>query len=148
MLAKRFFYVCAGLLCLALAYQLGVGKAQGQGGGTLSSGDFFYRGLYALTPDGRIYSRGTDFPSNPWTLGRTVPVTSRAVALRVESGAVFPNPFFYVFTEDGTVFECDGYYGACSSTNAFTGPTPATPETWGSVKARYRQPASAAPQDR
>ena len=27
MLAKRFFYVCAGLLCLALAYHLGARTA-------------------------------------------------------------------------------------------------------------------------
>lgn len=27
MFTKRFFYACAGLLCLALAYQLGVGDA-------------------------------------------------------------------------------------------------------------------------
>ena len=30
MLAKRFFYVCAGLLCLALAYHLGASSAAAQ----------------------------------------------------------------------------------------------------------------------
>ena len=30
MFAKRFFYVCAGLLCLALAYHLGATNAAAQ----------------------------------------------------------------------------------------------------------------------
>src|SRR5881397_3487793 len=30
MVAKRFFYVCAGLLCLALAYHLGATSARSQ----------------------------------------------------------------------------------------------------------------------
>ena len=33
MLAKRFFYVCAGLLCLALAYHLGATSATAQAPG-------------------------------------------------------------------------------------------------------------------
>lgn len=32
MLAKRFFYVCAGILCLALAYHLGSTNAAAQAG--------------------------------------------------------------------------------------------------------------------
>lgn len=36
MSAKRFFYVCAGLMCLACAYHLGAATAQAQGGKTLS----------------------------------------------------------------------------------------------------------------
>lgn len=30
-MAKRFFYVCAGLLCLVIAYQLGATRASAQG---------------------------------------------------------------------------------------------------------------------
>jgi len=33
MVAKRFFYVCAGILCLALAYHLGAQSATAQSGG-------------------------------------------------------------------------------------------------------------------
>ena len=31
-MAKRFFYLCAGVLCLAFAYHLGVTNATAQGG--------------------------------------------------------------------------------------------------------------------
>jgi len=31
-MAKRFFYVCAGILCLAFAYHLGATNARAQGG--------------------------------------------------------------------------------------------------------------------
>jgi hypothetical protein len=31
MVAKRFFYVCVGILCLAFAYHLGAGRAAAQG---------------------------------------------------------------------------------------------------------------------
>ena len=30
-MSKRFFYVCAGLLCLAIAYQMGASRATAQG---------------------------------------------------------------------------------------------------------------------
>lgn len=31
-MAKRFFFICAGILCLALAYHLGASNATAQGG--------------------------------------------------------------------------------------------------------------------
>jgi hypothetical protein len=33
MVAKRFFYICAGILCLALAYHFGAMNAQAQASG-------------------------------------------------------------------------------------------------------------------
>jgi hypothetical protein len=33
-MAKRFFYICAGILCLAFAYHLGASSATAQGGVT------------------------------------------------------------------------------------------------------------------
>ena len=100
MVAKRFFHVCAGILCLALAYHLGAQNATAQA------------------------------PGNPVV-------------------AAEPN---MVYTANG-----DAYYRSSSSGpvfswafvgNVFGGPTPATQETWGGVKARYRQSAPAAPQDK
>ena len=38
MVAKRFFYVCAGLLCLALAYHSGARNAAAQGPGNTAVG--------------------------------------------------------------------------------------------------------------
>ena len=99
MLAKRFFYVCAGLLCLALAYHLGARSATAQA------------------------------PGNP-------------IAAAPATG--------YVFTANG-----DLYYSPDPPTqpysflrNVFSGATPAAHETWGGVKARYRQPATVAPKDK
>ena len=53
----------------------------------------------------------------------------------------------YVMTSSGDVFERDMGSSSCQATSALqpmgnvwsgSGPTPAKPETWGSVKARYR----------
>jgi hypothetical protein len=134
-MAKKFFYVCAGLLCLAGAYALGARKAGAQGGCQIVAGDTYNTEEFAATADGRIYARG---PNGPWTLGRSVPVTSPVVSLVVQFGQIPPNPFFYVYCQDGTVWECDGYSGISTSTNVCSGPVPANQRSWGAVKERYR----------
>jgi hypothetical protein len=58
-MAKRFFYVCLGLLALAAAYHLGASSAQSQATGTFVSlapgpGDGS-REMYALTSNGDFY---------------------------------------------------------------------------------------------
>src|SRR5438046_2987476 len=64
MLAKRFFYVCAGLLCLALALLATPGPAQAEGGyvyvsqwGSLGSGNgqFYYPAAVAMDVAGNVY---------------------------------------------------------------------------------------------
>jgi len=108
MLAKQFFCVCAGILCLALAYHLGAVSATAQAGSTVSGFAVQYATIQSsayfavMTPNGDIYGRG----------------------LSVEGA-------------DGIL----EYFG-----NFWSGaPTPATQETWGGVKARYRP---AAPQEK
>ena len=69
MIAKRFFYVCAGILCLALAYHLGASSATAQSAAGQSNSrvitgfavdhDYFY----VITPDGDIY-RQTNHPND------------------------------------------------------------------------------------
>jgi len=103
MLAKRFFYVCAGLLCLSLAYHLGARSATAQAGASVSGFATWNGVLYVLTPSGVVY----------W---------------RQQSGTAM-TPLV-------------------SLGNFWESPTPATRETWGGVKARYRQSAPAAPQDK
>ena len=102
--ARSFFYVCAGLLCLALAYHLGARSATAQVGSSnpvvaafLNNGDS--RQQWAYTANGDVYYTGD--------AGRTW----------IRLG------------------------------NVFSAPTPATQETWGGVKARYR-PGAAATQDK
>lgn len=99
MVAKRFFYVCAGILCLALAYHFGAQSATAQAGNAI---------------------------------------------MVAEPG--------YVYMSNGDVYARSGYPAPQSWTfagNIFSGPTPATRETWGGVKAKYLPEGTAKPtQDR
>lgn len=93
MVAKRFFYVSAGILSLALAYHFGATTATAQAPGNPVVGVTAITGaLYAVTASGDTY----------WT------------------------------NTGGTTWTLRG--------NVFGGspPTPATQESWGQVKARYR----------
>ena len=99
MFAKRFFYVCAGLLCLAIAYHLGARSAAAQSGSPVSGLTVTNVGcggaVYVLTPNGDLYARG---------------------------------------------LTCNGMTGSVPAFqgNFWSGATPTTQETFGSVKARYR----------
>ncbi|OGF08046.1 MAG: hypothetical protein A2W00_09095 [Candidatus Eisenbacteria bacterium RBG_16_71_46] len=61
-MAKRFFYVCAGFLCLALAYHLGATSATAQAGAkgqirhVQAAGDY----LWVVTDNDEIYSLNRD----------------------------------------------------------------------------------------
>ena len=96
--ARTFFYVCAGLLCLAVAYHLGATSATAQA------------------------------PGNP--------------VVAAEPGLVY--------TANGDAYARSGFIPSTFTFagNVFSGPTPATRETWGGVKARYRPGATATPQDK
>jgi hypothetical protein len=147
MVAKRFFYICAGILCLALAYQLGAVTALGQGGNTLIAAALPAGGagspvLYGLASNGALYNKV--ICCDTWRYsGMTFPISGRVVDFEVDPGtAINPNPTYYVFTEEGNVFACTALSG-CSQENVFTGPTPATHETWGEIKSKYREGAKA-----
>jgi hypothetical protein len=87
MIAKRFFYVCAGLLCLAVVYHLGARNAGAQSGGTIVAAIHNPNGqgsALALAGNGDVYEgqasgsiwtyRGNVFagptPARGETLGR------------------------------------------------------------------------------
>jgi hypothetical protein len=59
--ARAFFFVCAGLLCLALAYHLGATSAKAQSGDrTIAAANFGACGSYGvqgfvMTPNGDVY---------------------------------------------------------------------------------------------
>ena len=104
MVAKRFFYVCAGLLCLALAHHFGAQSATAQSGQTVAAAFPYSAGVLVLTTNGDTFYRG---------------------------------------------FGPYAYFGAAvPAGNFWDAPTPATQETWGGVKARYRQGAGAATRDK
>ena len=96
--AKVFLYVCAGLLCLALAYHFGATSATAQAGSSVA--------------------------------GFTVQANG---------------PFAWVMTPTGDIYRCGIYgdgldprYPATLLGNFWSGATPVQQETWGAVKARYR----------
>ena len=134
MVAKRFFYVCAGILCLALAYHFGAVRAEGQAAGfrILDSNNLLVGAagtIYEIGPVGwRSYlGRGNTAPP--------VPVSS----LVQYNGCS-------AVTEAGEGWQCNGNTGEWTSIGFLPGATPATHETWGGVKARYRPGAGAATQ--
>jgi hypothetical protein len=85
-MAKRFFYVCAGLLCLALTYHLGARSADATDSKRVAGfavaqrlGDPEDRELYVLTDSGDVYfalfstlhmSVASDRLGNFWTGGK------------------------------------------------------------------------------
>ena len=60
-MAKRFFYVCTGLLCLALAYHLGARSATAQAGSAVSGMAVANVGcgaeVFVLAPNGDVFRR-------------------------------------------------------------------------------------------
>jgi hypothetical protein len=132
-MARRFFYVCAGLLMLAIAYHLGATSATAQasaviGGIGCSPG--------SLTPNislvvNRVVYRGTGnqyafqmLPPLP-----PIPGTSPVVALDASCCG-------FALLENGDVWAGGGptwsYVG-----NVLSGATTAAQKSWGQVKAKY-----------
>ena len=83
-MAKRFFYVCAGILCLAAAYNLGARSATAQQGSAVSGIAVASVGcgaeVFVLTPNGDVFRRpyscgalsgSTGFVGNFWGGGPT-----------------------------------------------------------------------------
>lgn len=72
-MAKRFMYVCLGILALAVAYHLGAAKAESYSGSPFVSLHSYNAGsgsspwaLYAVTEDGTIYVTTGSGGVAPW----------------------------------------------------------------------------------
>src|SRR5262249_27583235 len=140
MVAKRFFYLSAGLLCLALAYHLGAQSAKAQGQTVEIAGV----NVEESTP-GYAGTVGRIISTFPYTGTEPVPGTSPIVAVAYNRGNVYAelaNGDCYV----NCASSC-GNPGWVRVGNVFGKTTPATQETWGEIKARYRAGAGAATQD-
>ena len=184
---KGFFYVvCAGILCLALAFNASVAAAQSGaepasivlGYALMTNGDWYtgdYRNIpmnwtyygnlfavagrapgtqrfvgaagpnntdgaaYAITQGGDWYGVGTFLGNIPAIAGRSLG------ADEFMDIGYDPSPFsrgYFAITRAGDLFasyNCAGGLSAwCFFGNIFGGSTPASSETWGSVKARHR----------
>ena len=123
-MARKFFYVCSGILMLALAYHLGASTAGAQGAQgaqfrVLDSSQMYVESggqVYYLTATG--WAQPSGLPP--------VPVSSLVAGHA---------PYI---TQEGTGWWLDGYQNEWRSFRLPGGPIPAQRETWGQVKARYR----------
>jgi hypothetical protein len=147
-MARKFFYVCAGLFLLALSYQLGVTTAHGQAGATVADADDPGLGSYAVTSSGAVYlsQYGSILAIGPrWNLIGTIPTSSPIVHIEHagDSGgqsvahAFAENGDFYVSADGGRTWSLHG--------NVFGSPTPALHESWGSLKSRFAPKSTPAP---
>ena len=139
--ARAFFFVCAGLLCLALAYHLGARSAGAQAGGGIECAtveSVANGGNAAFAVINRyVYAKG--FGGEPWRVGlyasEPIPGASRVMACGVR----------YVILEDGSLYAWDGVEGGSGSWRLeqqfLTGATPAIQQSFGQLKAKYATPA-------
>lgn len=129
MAAKRFFYVCAGLFLLAGAFALGAQSVRASG--TIECANFVFSTGTAVVDRRIVYQ---EYNHQMQTVPDPIPGSSPVIAC-APAGAVL---------ENGDVWHTN-YSGPGSSTdwtlvgNLLTGKaTPATKETWGDLKLRYR----------
>ena len=147
-MARKFFYVCAGMLMLALAYHLGASTAHGQGAGSVLDADDPGLGSYVVTSSGRVYFAlyGTNLaPAPRWTPKGTI--LSVAPIVRIQGAGTGPTGIdvVHAFDADGNFYvSADGGATWVRRGNVFGAPTPALNSSWGQVKARYA-PSTAAP---
>jgi hypothetical protein len=144
-MARKFFFVSVGVLCLALTYHLG---ARNVGAQTPPLTDVA-RGTYELTGGDQVpmpvYSDGT--PALPsecsylitgYTGGFSIPSPYVMEGVRVDvlNGASSPSLEAYFWNEQGRSFPASATITVLAiRTNA---PTISRHETWGGVKERYR----------
>jgi hypothetical protein len=133
--ARAFFFVCAGLLCLALAYHLGARSAGAQSGGGVECAAVDGSALYAVI-NRYVYHR--DPGAGDWQIrlyaSEPIPGASRVMAC----GA------YHVILEDGSLYVWDGVGGGSGSWRLEqqfpTGATPAQSISIGQLKAKYATP--------
>ena len=143
MVAKRFFYVSAGLLSLALAYHVGARSATAQLG-LVEAGKIDVSisgtGIYTCAVGRTFY---TDYAGT--AISVPVPGSARIVATGLGSRgytAMLENGDLYWFNQEPSVVAWQ-YLG-----NMLGSATPVTRETWGGVKARYRPEGTAKQADK
>lgn len=130
-MARKFFYVSAGILMLTLSYNLGASRALAQSGHRLVHGEAWNPSgvdengqLWAIQSNGS-YASGPIQPPRAGTI------------IDVSIGIAGGSPSGTVLYDDGDIFRLDQGSWA-HVTNVFAGATAATPTTLGRVKATYR----------
>ena len=143
-MAKKFFYVCAGLFVMALAFAAGASMVRAQSSGIVTSwvGQSGQSGAYvAVAVLGRslVYSAQGAVPGVLGSPASTPPVPGSAAIISVGVTARSDVPFMAML-ETGEVYEYNNGSAQWSYAGGVLGaPTPATSATWGQVKDRYRK---------
>jgi hypothetical protein len=138
MLAKRFFYTCAWLLCLIATYQVATRSAAAQTCGQMLSIARFSKpgcyGLIAMDLSGQAYEQCGGAWEPTWRVPGTPamlmtnPSDTREVFVLMDNGDVY-----WGHTDPGLSAWPPRLTG-----NVCAGPTSAHSSTWGHLKARYR----------
>lgn len=137
MLAKLFFFVCGGLLCLAFSYHLGAQRAEGQSTGAVVAADDPGLGSFAVTSNADVYFAlySSEAANSPhWTRMGRIPTSSSIVHIE-EAGGTYVHAFaadggFFVSPDNGATWTLKGY--------VVTGATAAQRDSWGQVKVGHR----------
>jgi hypothetical protein len=133
-MAKRFFYVCAGILALAVAGGIGFNSARAQIGGPL-----YFAGVGGASAAvvGRTLLVLTNSMPSPTSFPVPVPGTSEIVSVLVYNAGYMP-PATTVVLANGDTYHWSGAVAAWELVGSFSGPTPSRSTSWGELKARYR----------
>ncbi|MBI5709831.1 MAG: hypothetical protein HZC42_05905 [Candidatus Eisenbacteria bacterium] len=131
-MSKKFFFICAGLLCLGLAYHLGTRSATAQGAASVDGAEVAQHGG-AIDASGVV---GRIFYVNGSAVSQPVPGVATVIGTAVLANSSLP---YAALLANGDVY---GYYvpgGWTLIGNMLGGAaTAAKSATWGSLKARYR----------
>jgi hypothetical protein len=141
-MAKRFFFVCAGILCLMVAYHLGARTAGAQSTGSNVIGAMgcapgSITPTIALMVDRVEYRATVDGSGNVQILPPLPPLPGTSPVLALDASCCG-----FALLENGDVWAGGGggppspwsYRG---NVLAASGPTPAQRESFGSLKVRY-----------
>ncbi len=134
-MARKFFYVCAGLFLLVCAFAMGASTASGQF--VVDASDAGVSNTFSAVVGRTAYI--LEGGHTPAAIA-DIPGTARVIAV----GDVSPSALGVgVVLENGDCYyHGDGFGGAAGTWNfqgnVFSGaPTPALHQSWGQVKARY-----------
>lgn len=124
-MARKFFYVCAGMFLLALSYHLGVRDAAGQSTPVIEATDYSSGGFDAVFGGAwNLIDTHTGGVLVSYPLPVQAPVAGTGNDL--------------VLYKNGDLYIHEGSPGAwVLKGNVFGGPTPALQQSWGQLKSRY-----------
>jgi hypothetical protein len=139
-MAKKFFYVCAGLFLLAGAYALGARSAVAQAPGTVVSAGVVGTGnppTIVSVSDRIVRFASAAVPCPGAAIGGPIPGSSPVVWAGPGGGGGY---YLVAVLESGDLYSQPSPGGSWTLIGNLIcgGPTPVKQESFGAVKARYR----------